>query len=274
MHHLELREVTVTYSDPGGGMKRNLLHQLSLTIREGDWIQIAGANGSGKSTLVKLLTGQLGSHCVLHGSLNRGFSGTLPIPYVLQNPEAGIIGTTPWEDLLLGLEQRGADEQERDAILPVVLHQTRLTGLLHASVASMSGGQKQLTAIASVLAAKPRMLVLDEPTSMLDPEARVEVLAVVRELHRSGMTVVWVTHRQQEWESGDRIIALQGGRIGYDGDTDGFYLRTGEEERSPCEQLGWEPPYTVRTALALRERGLRLSPLPLNSLQLARAVSG
>ncbi|WP_020615193.1 energy-coupling factor ABC transporter ATP-binding protein [Paenibacillus daejeonensis] len=270
---LELRQVSVLYSDPGGAKKRHLLVEINLTIRQGEWLQIAGANGSGKSTLVKLLTGQLGRHCIVEGSVIKGFVGERPIPYVLQHPEAGILGATPWEDVLLGLEQRGVDQQGLNTMLPEVLKQTGLTSLLHEPVARMSGGQKQLTAMASVLAAKPPMLVLDEPTSMLDPEGRAEVLAVVRELNRAGMTVVWVTHRQQEWEPGDRILALQGGRLIFDGRPEGFYTVAEGETQSPCERMDWNPPYAVQTALALQERGLRLTPLPLNAAQLAEAVS-
>ena len=270
---LELRQASVLYTDPGGATKRHLLVDINLTIHQGEWIQIAGANGSGKSTLIKLLTGQLGRHCTVEGSVTRGFVGEHPIPYVLQNPEAGILGATLWEDVLLGLEQRGVDQEALNTILPAVLKQTGLMTLLHEPVARMSGGQKQLTAMASVLAAKPPMLVLDEPTSMLDPEARSEILAVVRELHRAGMTVIWVTHRQQEWEPGDRILALRGGRFIFDGRPEGFYTVAEGETQSPCEQMGWKPPYAVQTALALRERGLLLTPLPLNAAQLAEAVS-
>ncbi|MFS0727932.1 energy-coupling factor ABC transporter ATP-binding protein [Paenibacillus sp. 1P07SE] len=272
VNDIKLREVTVTAAGPNGREARAMLDRVTLHIRCGEWVQIAGPNGSGKSTLVRLLTGQLGRSCSVSGSLDHGFAGKLPVPYVLQNPEAGILGATPWEDLLLVLEHRGADAEEMAAVMMDVCARTGLSGLEHKAVAGMSGGQKQLTAIASCLAGKPPILVLDEPTSMLDPAARAEVLAVVRRLHRAGLTVIWVTHRLEEWQSGDRVLALCQGQLIYDGDPEGFYLPSADGAPSACERLEWTPPYAVQVALELQAQGVRLQPLPLTGEQLALAV--
>lgn len=271
-HGLELREVSVVSPSGQGSGERLLLDHISLRIAPGEWVQIAGPNGSGKSTLVKLLTGQLDRNCTVTGEIGGVFSAET-YPYVLQHPETGIVGATPWEDLLLGLEQRGTPAELASALMERIFAQTRLTAIRHRPVAEMSGGQQQLTAIASCLAAEPPLLVLDEPTSMLDPVSRTMVLTVVRELHRAGLTVIWVTHRLQEWESGDRVIALERGRLVYDGGPDGFYYSDEAQSVSLCDRFGWTPPYAVRTAIALRRHGIRLSPLPLNAEQLARAVA-
>jgi len=271
-HGLELRDVSVFSPSGQSSGEQLLLDHISLRIAPGEWVQLAGPNGSGKSTLVKLLTGQLDRNCTVTGDIGGAFASET-YPYVLQHPETGIVGATPWEDLLLGLEQRGAPEEQARTMMERVLAQTRLSAIRHRPVAEMSGGEQQLTAIASCLAAEPPLLVLDEPTSMLDPTSRALVLAVVRELHRAGLTVIWVTHRLQEWESDDRVLALEQGRLIYDGGPEGFYCADEEKGVSLCDRFGWTPPYAVRTALALRRHGIRLSPLPLCAEQLARAVA-
>ncbi|GBF72090.1 hypothetical protein PA598K_00323, partial [Paenibacillus sp. 598K] len=144
-HGLELRDVSVVSPSGQGSAERLLLEHISLRIALGEWVQLAGPNGSGKSTLVKLLTGQLDRNCIVTGEI-RSALALETYPYVLQHPESGIVGATPWEDLLLGQEQRGAPEEQARTLMERVLAQTRLSAIRHRPVAEMSGGEQQLTA--------------------------------------------------------------------------------------------------------------------------------
>ncbi|GGG11716.1 ATP-binding cassette domain-containing protein [Paenibacillus abyssi] len=270
---LRVEQASVIAVEPLSGKEITLLNGVTFHIAPGDWVQVVGANGSGKSTLIKLLTGHLGMTCRLEGTVHRGFVGEGPIPYVMQHPEAAIVGATPWEDVLIGLEQQGVQEALIGARLEKALQLARLEHIQHRQVTSLSGGQKQLTALAGCIAAEAPLLILDEATSMLDPESRELVLKAVRHLNQLGRAVIWVTHRLEEWEAEDRIVVLDEGEIIYDGHVDGFYEQPNEKDKSICERLGWQPPYVVETALHLRALGYALTPLPLTTEELARAVS-
>ncbi|XEC97192.1 ABC transporter ATP-binding protein [Paenibacillus tarimensis] len=268
-----MEDVSVITSDPLSCIEHTVLNSISLRLSPGEWVQIAGANGSGKSTLVKLLTGQLGMTYRVEGKVTRGFAGRHPVPYVMQHPEASMIGMTPWEDVLIGLEQQDIPEERIMSGVERALLQTGLSEIKQRPVDRLSGGQRQLTAIAGCLASEAPLLVLDEATSMLDAESRRKVLTAVRKLNREGTTVVWVTHRMEEWEPGDRVIALERGRLIYDGDTDGFFTGGTGGGASVCERLGWEPPYTVQTAQELIQLGYTVQPLPLTAEALKEAVA-
>lgn len=169
----------------------------------------------------------------------------------------------------------------REALRSVGLRQIEPARALEA----LSGGQLQLVHLAAALAAHPEVLVLDEPTAMLDPAARAKVLAAVQAAHRRGTAIVWITHRLEEAAKADRIVALHGGSLAFDGPPQRFFYaaagRAAYPERqgrspsavSPCEELGLEPPFVMRTAALLLERGYTLRPLPLNEEELAEAVS-
>lgn len=185
-------------------------------VSQGEWIHVCGANGSGKSTLVKLLTGRTGTGLEVEGIVERSPELERPFPYVMQHPEAAIVGTTPWEDLLIGLEQAGMEAERIVPKLEESLASVGLQQLQHRPIAELSGGQKQLVAIAGCLASAAPLLVLDEAVSMLDLAARRHVLQAVREQHRRGLTVIWVSHAREELEPADRIVKLHAGRIIYD----------------------------------------------------------
>ncbi|RXZ77885.1 ABC transporter ATP-binding protein [Paenibacillaceae bacterium] len=269
-----MEEAAVLAADPLTGEESVLLHAFNWSLQPGDWVQVVGPNGSGKSTFIRLLAGQLAQGTRVEASvLERGFADAVPIPYVMQYPEASMIGSSPWEELLITLEQQGMEEA---LILPAIdraLQEAGLEQLRNRSVATLSGGQKQLTAIISCLASGAPILIMDEATSMLDREARAAVLAAVRRMHADGTTVVWVTHHLDEMQATDRVVGIKARRLVYDGDVDGFYRAKGKGEAgSVCEQLGWEIPYAVQTALALRSHGVQLDPLPLNSEALLEAL--
>ncbi|MBD2845202.1 ABC transporter ATP-binding protein [Paenibacillus sp. IB182496] len=272
-----LDNVTVQASRPTAELEgeepSTLLTVEALQVQPGEWVQLIGPNGSGKTTLVRLLTGHLGTGLHVQGQLSRGFAGEEEIAYVMQHPDAALVGSTPREDILMGLELRGLPAARMPQLLELALASTGLEALADRPIEQLSGGQKQLTALAGCIAGGAQVLVLDEATSMLDAESARLVLYTVRELHGAGTAVVWVTHRQEEWARGDRLIALQKGRIAFDGAIDDFYGGTdGCGAQSVCGAMGLPVPEIVQVGLHLRARGYPLQVLPLTALELAEEV--
>ncbi|WP_248925170.1 energy-coupling factor ABC transporter ATP-binding protein [Paenibacillus hamazuiensis] len=250
------------------------LEDVNLRIRSGEWISLVGRNGSGKSTLIRVLAGLLP---VQEGSMDRGFCGDGPIPIVMQNPDVQWVGDTPWEDVVFALEQLGERPERIASHAEDTLRRVGLGPQMHGRMAELSGGQKQLAAIAGCLAADAPLLLFDEATSMLDPVSRRQVLEAARHQHRSGKTVVWSTQHSGEIAPGDRVVALQEGRVVFDGLAESFYYGTGSEaegmDEACCLRLGFEPPYAVQVARELLRLGARLRLLPLTTEQLAEAVT-
>lgn len=250
-----------------------LLQAINLSITEGEWINLIGRNGSGKSTLARLLAG-FGAFQV-EGKVykDRSRFATGQVPIVLQQPDASMVGSTPWEDVLTMLEQHGVEGEKIPALAEAALHQTGLHARMHQPVQTLSGGQKQLTAIAGCLAVQSPMLILDEVTAMLDPEACLHVMDKVRELNSRGVTVIWITQKLEELAAGDRVLALEKGGLRFDGEAERFFERRASGGASPCEELGFGAPYVVRTAWELEALGVKLEPLPMTPAMLAKAVT-
>ncbi|GFN31808.1 energy-coupling factor ABC transporter ATP-binding protein [Paenibacillus xylaniclasticus] len=253
------------------------MHQINLTIKPGEWVFLVGANGSGKSTLARLLAGYgswraTGSIRARHHAYESSKAVSFT-PLVMQNPEASLVGMTPGEDAMLLLEQLGVPAEEIAPRVQAALRRTGIEAHQASPIARLSGGQKQLTAIAGCIASGADALLLDEPTSMLDPDASDTVLKAVRALHHSGTTVIWVTQRLEEIGPGDRIVSLKDGRITYDGSAEQFFIRPSVNMPSACEQAGIEAPYIVETVWALQAEGIVLQPsMPLTASELAKAV--
>lgn len=281
---IRLSDVTAAQQETGEDEAAAFqLNHIELTLEEGEWLNIVGRNGSGKSTLVKLLAGvrmnRLSGEVHRHPMLVRQ---GLSVPVVMQQPDASLIGSTPWEDVVLMLEQNGMEgaliQQAADRAL-------RKLGLLERksqAVQSLSGGQKQLAVIAGCLAVSAPLLILDEATAMLDPDASQLVIDQVKELNRQGVAVVWVTQRLAELQAGERVVAMDKGRILFDGQAEQFFERKPEKtgvaaaESGPvisvCERLGFRAPYVVETAWELERLGYPLTPIPLSPEALTEAV--
>ncbi|TBL72470.1 energy-coupling factor ABC transporter ATP-binding protein [Paenibacillus thalictri] len=268
---LQLSELTVHI---GGENAVPALQHLSLSISPGEYIGIVGPNGSGKSTLIRVLAGLL---TVNRDICRRGFFGSKPLPYVMQHPGEQLFGETPWEDVVFALEQQGEDPQRIVGLAAQMLGRVGLADAMHARIESLSGGQKQLAAVAGCLAIDAPVMLFDEACSMLDPESRRQVLEAARREHQSGKTVVWSTQHMEEVTQCSRIIGLQAGTIVFDGPPEIFFYGSSDGRSSgdtPCRLLGFEPPYPVRVAQELLNLGAQLPTLPLTKEQLAEAVSG
>ncbi|WP_413378142.1 ATP-binding cassette domain-containing protein [Paenibacillus taichungensis] len=275
---IKLENVRVHYASESGRV-RKAVDGVSLELAPGEWISIVGANGSGKSTLAGLLIG----FTPLSGG-ERKASSELVVRGVLQQPDAQVLGDTIEEEFHFALSSllESPDEQLRRRE-----HALHTVGLEHppeAAISMLSGGQKQLLNIAVALAVKPDVLILDEPTAMLDPGARDRMEAVVQTIVQQGTAVIWITHHLEEATLCDRIIAMEQGRCVYDGAPAAFFYGrekeettddAGKESQQPslCKKLGLAPPFTVQTALLLKRKGLLHHATPLRPEQLVKEVA-
>ncbi|KPV58950.1 ABC transporter [Paenibacillus sp. A3] len=267
---IALQEASVKY--PTGSGAHKALSDVTLLIESGEWVTVAGPNGSGKSTLAAVL---LGTCRLTAGRMVR--KEHIEIRGVLQHPEAQHIGDTPAEELAFALNDRHLNKEELRQIQKQALLRVGLELSPETPLNSLSGGQKQLVNIATALATAPDVLVLDEPTAMLDPAAREQVLQVVRQAHLQGTTVVWITHRLEEAVHASRMVAFQKGEIAFDGAPETFFygeLALDSASETPCERIGLDPPFVVQTALHLKKKGHGLPDRPLSYDDLAKAVSG
>lgn len=264
---LRAKRITVTYAAAGEAV----VSGLDLSIRKGEWVAVVGRSGSGKSTLAKALAGV---YPVTQGAVEWADGEAPAIQLVLQNPQAQMVGETVFEDVCFGMENCGVPSGEMADRARAVLAQVGLSGCEALAADRLSGGQKQLLAIAGAIATEAAVMVFDEATSMLDPAARERVVSVVRQLHRRGTTVVWITQLLDELAWADRVVVLERGAIVFEGSRERFFY--GKEEGDGiaiCERLGFVPPYAVQVAAELMKRGYALSPLPVTPEELSEAVS-
>jgi energy-coupling factor transport system ATP-binding protein len=217
---IELQNVTFEY--PSGDTRQiKALENLSLTVEEGEYIALIGPNGSGKSTLARHLNAIL---LPTDGVVTvDGFVTTQEehrweirrrVGMVFQNPDNQIVATTVEEDVAFGLENLGMETSLMAQRVTEALEMVGLHSLRNHAPHLLSGGQKQRLAIAGIIAMRPRCLVLDEPTAMLDPRGRREVLETIKRMnHQEGITVVHITHFMEEALEADRVIVMDRGQI-------------------------------------------------------------
>lgn len=197
------------------------VEQVDLDVKEGDFVAILGHNGSGKSTLAKHMNALL---IPTEGTLWVDSQDTAKEPelwkirqkagMVFQNPDNQIIGTVVEEDVGFGPENMGVATEDIWKRVEDSLAKVGMLSYRHHSPNKLSGGQKQRVAIAGVVAMKPRCIILDEPTAMLDPNGRKEVLKAVRELNeKEGVTVILITHYMEEVIFADKVYVMDGGKV-------------------------------------------------------------
>lgn len=238
------------------------IDQVDVDIKKGDFVAVLGHNGSGKSTFAKHINGIL---LPTEGTVWISDMDTKEDKYiwdvrktagmVFQNPDNQIIGNIVEEDVGFGPENLGVPTEEIWCRVDESLEAVGMSAYRMKSPNKLSGGQKQRVAIAGVMAMKPQCIVLDEPTAMLDPNGRKEVVRTVRELNRKeGITVLLITHYMEEVVDADRVIVMDGGKIVMDG--------TPREIFSQVEQLKayrLDVPQVTELAYELKKAGM---PLP------------
>ena len=249
MSIIQTENLTFRYDEEGA----LALDGVEIAIEEGSFTAILGHNGSGKSTLAKHMNAILlpsGGAVYVDGmntkNEDRLFDIRKTAGMVFQNPDNQIVATVVEEDVAFACENMGMPSSEIRKRVDESLAAVGMSEFARHAPHLLSGGQKQRVAIAGVLAMRPRCIVMDEPTAMLDPSGREEVMTAVRRLNReTGMTVVLITHHMDEAAQADRVIVMQGGKVALDGTPKQVFSQV---ER--MEELSLTAPQTV---LLLRE---------------------
>ncbi|NBD23378.1 energy-coupling factor ABC transporter ATP-binding protein [Paenibacillus glycinis] len=241
------------------------LADVNIELGRGEWVNLVGVNGSGKSTLGRLLAGL--AIAGVRGTWNRGFAGTMPSPYVMQQPDAQLFAETPREEIRFALEWQGLAPEAILRETEAILLETGLLAIADLPWDKLSGGQRQLAAVAAAAASRTPLIVFDEATSMLDEQSRRGVREIAAKLNREGTAVVWVTQRLQEIGAKDRAVAMSAGRIVFDGSGGQFlygrdYPHAVGSEAPPCMACGLRLPYVSRMAIELARLGKLKPPFP------------
>jgi len=258
---IQTEHMSHTYQDESGNVVY-ALDDVSLSIRKGEFVSIIGTNGSGKSTLAKhfnvLLTPSKGTVTVL------GMDTKDPkhlwdirqhVGMVFQNPDNQIVAAVVEEDVAFGPENLGVEPKEIRRRVDEALANVNMTDYALHSPGLLSGGQKQRIAIAGVLAMKPDCIVLDEPTAMLDPAGRQEVLDTVHRLNKEeGITIVYITHFMEEAVTSDRVVVMKNGKLLHDGTPREIFSQV-----PMLKELGLDVPVAAEVATKLRLDGVTLS---------------
>ncbi len=262
MHNMiEINNVTFQYDSEDVGSPA-AVHGIDLTIERGSFTVILGHNGSGKSTLAKLMNGMLKPDVgtVLVDGLDtkdekNEFEIRRRLGLVFQNPDNQIICTIVEEDVAFGPENLGVAPSEIRDRVDSALEQVGMSEFRTAAPHHLSGGQKQRVALAGILAIEPDCIVLDEPTAMLDPIGRKEVISTITRLNREkGITIVLITHFMEEAAEADRVLVMEHGRLVADGKPEQIFSDT-----QLLESAGLALPQTTDLLARLSEAGLAVS---------------
>ena len=221
MAHFEIKNLTFSYPTAKG---KDSLHNVNLTVHRGEYIVLCGKSGSGKTTLLRHLKSVLTPHGKRSGEIL--FNGvpmenvsqrdqSSKIGYVMQNPDDQIVTDKVWHELAFGLESLGCDQKTMRSRVAEMACYFGIQDWFHRDVANLSGGQKQLLNLASIMAMQPEVLILDEPTSQLDPIAASDFLNTVRKINiELGTTVIITEHRMEDiFPYADRAIVMDGGSV-------------------------------------------------------------
>lgn len=272
MKLIDFIDVSFSYeseTDDGQIKQNKVLENFNLSVEDGSFVAVLGHNGSGKSTVAKLTNGILFAdkgEVVVDGILAKDDDSIYDIRrkvgMVFQNPDNQIVSSIVEEDVAFGVENIGVPSDEcrkrvDDALKTVGMYDYRLH-----SPSKLSGGQKQRVAVAGIIAMKPKCIVLDEPTAMLDPSGRKEVIDTVMKLNREeGITIVLITHYMDEAVKADRVVVMDDGKIVLDGTPKEVFRNV-----QMMKDLSLEVPQSTEL---VDELGLKCNDTVLNSSECA-----
>lgn len=251
-----------TDEDGGTAVEEEVLREINLTIEKGSFTAILGHNGSGKSTLAKHFNAILlptGGKVYVKGmdttDKDSVFNIRQSAGMVFQNPDNQMVAAIVEDEVAFAPENLGVEPKEIRRRVDECLETVNMTKYSQSAPSNLSGGQKQRVAIAAVLAMNPEILILDEPTAMLDPKGRSEVIKTIKMLNREkGITVVLITHYMDEAALADRTVVIDDGEIVLDG-TPKDVFRNVEKIKS----LGLDVPQVTELAYELRKKGIDIS---------------
>ncbi len=258
---IEIKNLSFSYikrQPDGTDVESQALSDLNLNIREGEFVAVLGHNGSGKSTLAKHFNGILlptSGDCIIDGLNTKNEENILKIRssvgMVFQNPDNQMVAAVVEDDVAFAPENLGVPSAEIRQRVDNALKTVGMYDYRRSQPAHLSGGQKQRIAIASVLAMEPKYIILDEPTAMLDPQGRREVISTIKKLNRDrGVTVVLITHYMEEAAEADRVIVIDNGKVAFDSTPFEVFKEVEELKR-----IGLDVPQATELAYELRKMG-------------------
>ncbi len=253
---IEVKNLSFRYKED---QDRYDVNNVSFHVKRGEWLSIVGHNGSGKSTTIRLIDGLLeaeSGEIWIDGQLlssENVWDLRRQIGMVFQNPDNQFVGATVEDDVAFGLENQGLPREEMKKRVAESLELVGMLDFKKREPARLSGGQKQRVAIAGVVALRPAILILDEATSMLDPEGRRELIQTVQEIRKDHqMTVVSITHDLEEVAMSDCVLVMKKGQVESTSSPRELF------SRDDLDQIGLDEPFTNQLRESLREAGYQL----------------
>lgn len=263
---IEFRNVSFRYTDE----QPWVLKDCSFTIYENEWVAIIGHNGSGKSTIAKLMNGlifpQKGEILIGDKIIDEQTVWEIrrEVGMVFQNPDNQFVGTTVQDDVAFGMENRGFPREEMIRLIDESLSAVGMEKYRLTEPYRLSGGQKQRVAIAGVLAISPKVLILDEATSMLDPKGRLEIMETVAHIQAErDLSLITITHDLNEVTQADRVIVMNRGELWKEGTPREIFT-----EKASLRQIGLDVPFSSTLAEELRRYHIPIEKEPLNHEEL------
>lgn len=246
-----------------------ILKDVSFHVKQGEWLSIVGHNGSGKSTTVRLIDGLLEAESgdiIISGdklTADNVWEKRRQIGMVFQNPDNQFVGATVEDDVAFGLENQGMDYPMMVKRVHEALELVGMQNFKEREPARLSGGQKQRVAIAGVVALQPDIIILDEATSMLDPEGRLELIRTVKEIKdKNHLTVISITHDLDEISLSDRVLVMKNGQVESTATPRELF------SRPDLEDLGLDQPFVNQVKSAMIQTGLTLPETYLTEKEL------
>ena len=250
-----------------------ILKDVTFHVKQGEWLSIVGHNGSGKSTTIRLIDGLLeaeSGEIIIDGdklTFENIWEKRRHIGMVFQNPDNQFVGATVEDDVAFGLENQGMDYQTMFDRVQEALDIVGMQDFKEREPARLSGGQKQRVAIAGVVALRPDIIILDEATSMLDPEGRLELIQTVKKIKdRHGMTVISITHDLDEVALSDRVLVMKEGQVESTSTPSELF------SRADLEDLGLDEPFTNQVKETLLNSGFQLPERYLTEKELQESL--
>ena len=274
---IEFQNVTFRYEGDEGAVLPPAVKDFSLKIGSGEFVAVLGHNGSGKSTLAKLANGLLlpeSGDVIVDGMNTKNEDDDIKIKQtvgvVFQNPDNQIVATIVEEDVAFGPENLGIEQSEIRRRVDEALKIVGMYKYRGHEPHKLSGGQKQRVAIAGIIAMEPRCIILDEPTAMLDPVGRKDVMNAIKRLNcEMGITVVYITHYMEEACEAQRIIVMDDAQLLMDGTPEDIF-----SDPQKIREIGLDVPQTCRLAEMLKNSGIQISGSVLGIDGLVKNIDG
>lgn len=272
---IKCEDISFKYFSHENGEEHYALNGVNLEVKRGEFLVVLGHNGSGKSTIAKHINALLlpTEGAIYVKGLNTKDKDNLwevrkTAGMVFQNPDNQLVATIVEEDVAFGPENLGVESREIRIRVDEALKKVGMYEYRRHAPHLLSGGQKQRIAIAGILAMQPECIIFDEPTAMLDPSGRKEVMNTIREINKNlGITIVLITHYMDEAAQGDRVIVMEQGKIVLEGNPREVFSKV-----KTMKEIGLDVPQVTELAYELQKEGINISTEILNVDEMVNAL--